>query len=186
MSTIKISIVCDVTGNRLLHFIYTNDVIDGLRTLDFPNLTNKNVNEIASNAFSNDSTLQRIVLPKTLVTIEQSAFENSTDLQIVEIEASEEIKKSSLYIQYRAFKNCTKLHTVILTTQEESDRRHVNIEAEAFSGCYNLRTIQITGECNISDSAFDGCDKDKLCFVCKKNSSVEKYAREHGYRYINV
>lgn len=171
------------TGIKIIHYIWAKQLIDGLRTLD---LVGKGISVIGEKTFYNDSTLQRLILPKTLTLIEQSASENSTDLQIVEIEASEEIKKSSLYIQYRAFKNCTKLHTVILTTQEESDRRHVNIEAEAFSGCYNLRTIQITGDCNISDSAFDGCDNDKLCFVCKKNSSVEKYAREHGYRYVNV
>ena len=165
-----------LSGSKLIHYNWAINVIVGLRTLD---LSKTMISKIGEKSFLNDSTLQRIILPDTLTFIEQSAFEKSSELQIVENDSD----KSKRYprIQYRAFKDCSKLHTVIL-----NHRRKIVLEAEAFSGCYNLRTVQITGECDISNSAFDGCDKDKLCFVCKKNSSVEKYAREHGYRYVNV
>ena len=179
---------------RLLHFIYTDYIKNGLRTVDLRNVSidsrNSETNnkhssnnyvlyEIVEKAFSNDTTLQRIILPKTIMTIEQSAFENCSELQIVEKDTED--TESELCIQYRAFKNCQKLHSFVIC-----QTKNVVIESEAFSGCFNLRTVRITGEANISDSAFEGCDKDKLCFVCKKNSSVAKYAREHGYRYVNV
>ena len=173
------------TGSKLIHYNWAQNVIYGLRTLDLSNLLNNNlINDIAAKSFSNDSTLQRIILPKTTMTIEQSAFDNCSELQIVELDSEDDFVLT--LIQYQAFKNCSKLHTVLLKTNEYKDNQMIEIEAEAFSGCYNLRTMQISGEANISDSAFEGCDKDKLCFVCKKNSSVEKYAREHGYRYVNV
>lgn len=165
--------------------------------------SSQNINCIGKKSFADDTTLQRIVLPRTLETIEENAFENCKELQIVEMPCSDDVKGAGqekqpadkntgnggknnqpapaekLTVQYSAFKNCRKLHTVDL-----SGAQSLHIEAEAFADCDSLRTVVLPENCSISENAFTGCRPDILCFVAPKDSGAGEYAREHNYRFV--
>lgn len=138
-----------------------------------------NINCIGKESFADDTTLQRIVLPQTLETIEENAFENCKELQIVEMPDNKTAPAEKLTVQYSAFKNCRKLHTVDL-----SGAQSLHIEAEAFADCDSLRTVVLPENCSISENAFAGCRPDILCFVAPKDSGAGEYAREHNYRFV--
>lgn len=171
---------------KITRFLYATEKTDGLVTLD---LTGEQVSCIGTKSFADDTTLQRIVLPRTLETIEENAFENCKELQIVEMPCSDDDEKAGkekqpaddekLTVQYSAFKNCRKLHTVDLRGAQS-----LHIEAEAFADCDSLRTVVLPENCSISENAFAGCRPDILCFVAPKNSGAEEYAREHNYRFV--
>lgn len=151
--------------------------ISGTLTKTQDDTSPSGITGIGKKSFANDSALQRIILPKTLITIEEKAFENCAELQVVEMNVVDAAKQ--LTIQYHAFDGCGKLHTVNL-----GEAKSIRIEAEAFNGCCALRSIVLPKDCSISDTAFNGCDTEKLCFVVKTGSDAERYAREHDYRYV--
>ena len=187
-----------VIGNELKHFVHSEKWIDGLVRLDL--YEQKVVRKISMHSFANDSTLQRIILPEGLEIIEECAFEKCKELQVIQLdkavdggvnedekqsdeqsESSEnDEKKNLLTLQYHCFKDCQKLHTVDLSLASS-----LRIEAGAFFGCYALRTVILPKECDISEAAFDSCDKDVLRLGVKANSKSEQFAREHGFRYFN-
>lgn len=164
------------------------------------------INEIADNAFSNDSTVKYIEMEKSIETIKKLAFENCSELEVVEIgKCSKIIKQGENYylikedttggekgtnsnktaeeltIQFHAFSNCQKLHTVIFP-----DNKSIVIEDEAFKGCTSLRTVVIMSEkVSISPKAFCGCSK-FLTFVTSEGSDVERFARENDFRSKNA
>lgn len=165
--------------------------------------SSQNINCIGKKSFADDTTLQRIVLPRTLETIEENAFENCRELQVVEMPGNDDDENTGkekqpadentgnggknnqpapaekLTVQYRAFENCRKLHTVDL-----SGAQSLRIEAEAFAGCDSLRTVVLPENCSISENAFTGCSTDILCFVAPNGSGAGEYAREHNYRFV--
>lgn len=67
--------------------------ISGTLTKDADGLFSPlNINCIGKKSFADDTTLQRIVLPRTLETIEENAFENCKELQIVEMPGNDDVK----------------------------------------------------------------------------------------------
>lgn len=91
---------------------------------------------------------------------------------------------NNLEIQYRAFKDCENLNSVIFPLF-----KNISIENEAFKNCTNLRTVVLlcrkgAEHIYIAPDAFD--ENENLVFVCIKGSAVERYAREHNFRIINV
>ena len=184
--------ILSLDKKKLLHFIWTGTKIEGLTSLDIS--SEILIKIIGNKSFAYDSSLQIICLSSKLETIEEYAFEKCYELQIVQFLKTtkgkeEEIKNTGikgrnnkpLILQYRCFKDCQKLHTVDL-----SFAKNVRIEAEAFVGCNLLRTILLPEVCEISESAFDGCDKDVLSFGIKQGSKAEQYAREHEFRYFEI
>ena len=90
-------------------------------------------------------------------------------------------KKKSLTIETLAFANCENLHTVILPYYQS-----LKIEKDAFSGCTSLRTVLTFAETfSFTENPFRECPK-TLVFICSKNSFIEQFARENGYRSICV
>ena len=90
-------------------------------------------------------------------------------------------KKKSLTIETLAFANCENLHTVILPYYQS-----LKIEKDAFSGCTSLRTVITFAETfSFTENPFRECPK-TLVFVCSKDSFIEQFARENGYRSICV
>ncbi len=91
---------------------------------------------------------------------------------------------SDLNVQYHAFKDCSKLHTVVFPKTEKEKK--IVIEKEAFSACSSLRTVVLCGDGDfeIDDYVFSGCNTDRLVFVVSKESGAERFAREHGYRWV--
>ena len=88
---------------------------------------------------------------------------------------------SDFVVETSAFAGCDKLHTVILPQCET-----LKIEKNAFAGCSFLRTVAVLArKIEFTENPFSDCPKD-LTFVCKPGSDVERFARENGYRYVNV
>lgn len=172
---------------------YVCNLAEGIKTFNI----DRQITNISKQAFLDDSTIERVIFPKDNnssepFTIEESAFENCSNLQIFQCEndlitdkQSDESKNDSklqkFVIQHNAFKNCSKLHTVILSAVADG----ITIEKDAFFGCTELRTIVILSKkSNINEQAFS--HSDKLVFVTIEGSDAERYARELGFRYVNV
>ena len=160
---------------------------------------------IAREAFKNAKEVECVSLEKCGA-VEEYAFEDCGELKIVawgknkeenkdksngadkpaSIKGIEIAKVTKLTIQHAAFKNCSKLQTVILpNATEENTTGKITIEKEAFAGCGDLRTVVFYGtwQIDISDDAFIGCQN--VTFLCEKDSTVERYAREHGFRIVS-
>ena len=89
--------------------------------------------------------------------------------------------KKSFTIETLAFANCENLHTVILPYYQS-----LKIEKDAFSGCTSLRTVITFAETfSFTENPFRECPK-TLVFICSKDSFIEQFARENGYRSICV
>lgn len=107
---------------------------------------------------TNDLTVECVLMNPAVKVVEESAFENCKELQLVEYVDGDEILENgkndnkikmvsssdNISIQYQAFKDCTKLHTVVFPCL--LDKGKIVIEKEAFLGCKELRTIIILDE----------------------------------------
>lgn len=84
-------------------------------------------------------------------------------------------------VQASAFANCENLHTIVFPKCNT-----LKIEKNAFSGCESLRTVVAFSEnIDFTENPFEGCPRE-LVFVCSKDSAVERFARENGYRSVYV
>lgn len=84
-------------------------------------------------------------------------------------------------VQSYAFSGCENLHTVIFPIS-----RKLIIEKSSFENCSSLRTVVIFAkEISITGNPFEN-SPEELTFICYKDSEVERFARENGYRYVNV
>ncbi len=132
------------------------------------------------------------VFIKEEIIIGKSAFENCTLTDFICVNGQERFfnKVEELYLhnkvelQYRAFANCENLESVVFPLSKK-----IIIENESFKNCSNLRTIVLLNDeenesVYIAPNAFDY--NEKLTFVCKSSSSVERYARENNFRIVNV
>lgn len=153
---------------------------------------------ISSNAFQN-SKVKIIKLGKNIETIEKSAFENCSELELVycaktkeddskkdsPIENIEILDSSDFTIQANAFKNCEKLTTVIFP----KITKKLIIEKNAFVGCESLRTVVLLTDDNakicFTENPFEDCPE-YLTFICRKKSDIAKFARENEFRSIYV
>ncbi len=174
-----------VKTNCIEHFICKFD--------ENESITISSGTEIKENSFAHSS-LSSINIKSKLTKIEKSAFENCNELlnfvcgEIIQNKVSGNIKgislteiESDFTIQKDAFKNCSKLETVILPQCKE-----LIIEKDTFSGCESLRTVvALCDEIDFTGNPFADCP-DYLTFICCKDSKVEKFARENGYRSIYV
>lgn len=182
--------------STLIHFAYTECKWNGLVTLNLAD--SEKVTKIANQACANSS-IQRLVLGKNILTIGEKSFSNCRELQIVKYADKNEADKSRidncftelkngdfLSVQYQSFAECSKLHTVVFPVITEKSR--IRIEKDAFLNCCELRSVVLPGNGNIeiSEEAFYGCDTAKLIFVCTTDSVVEQFARKNGYRCVNV
>lgn len=195
-----------INNNSIEHFI--TSVPD-----DTFVISNQNYAEIKENAFAN-SEEKNIVFKSSITKIKQNAFENCINLEnviffcgyknndgnccksnerldgiIVENQKlSDIIKQQDLCdpsgdftVQKEAFKNCTNLKTVIFPCANK-----ITIEKDAFWGCESLRTIiAITKVIDFTNNPFESCTEN-LVFICRKDSNVDKFAREYGYKTAYV
>lgn len=160
------------------------------------------IKTIAEKAFISTNEVRRVFFDKTLTKIQKDAFKNCENLEVfccreTESATPEDVKfgedsaklkglntsniQSGFVIETSAFIDCRKLQTIILPKCKV-----LRIEKNAFSGCDRLRSvICLAKKSEFSDNPFDDCSKD-LVFVCSKDSEIEQFARENGYRYVNV
>ena len=186
-------------------FLLNDKIVHSAYSIQDESLNKTEISHRVGNAaFKNDSIIEYVYLNSNVEFLSESAFENCSELKIVEYRDDNEIDKdkkeesseeqnlektesdSSFVIQYHAFKDCYNLHTVIFPDLHEDKK--IIIEKEAFLGCKSLRTVVIwNGNAAIDNDAFRGCDNEKLVFVINNNDSncsVARFARENGFRCI--
>lgn len=152
------------------------------------------ISVISDKSFYNKKVERSVeVLIKEKIIIEKSAFENCTLTDFICVNGQERFfnndfknlySHSEIELQYRAFANCENLESLVFPLSKK-----IIIENETFKNCSNLRTIVLLSDKEnesiyIAPDAFD--ENENLVFVCIKGSVVERYAREHNFRIINV
>ena len=150
------------------------------------------VTTIAERAFSSPWNVKRVFFDEKLSTIRREAFKDCKELEVFccgsegdfnllkGIKTNELSSENGFDVQTSAFADCENLHTVIFPKCST-----LKIEKNAFSGCGSLRTVVcLSDSIDFTENPFEDCPKE-LVFVCSKNSAVERFARENGYRYIN-
>ncbi len=152
--------------NNLTYLYYNGSVEDWLNISasygDSPNY-------YATNIYFNGKLVTDIVIPDTVTTIRDFAFENFKDLK------SATIPDSVKSIGNSAFKNCTTLKSITIpdsvTSIDNSAFSYctslesitipdsvTSIGNNVFSSCYDLKSITIPNSVtSIGNSAFDGC-----------------------------
>ena len=206
------SIIYKSKDNAIEYFI-CQFMDEEKESIEKVNLTFFSETEIRENAFAYSS-FNSINIKSELTKVGESAFENCNKLCNFVCGSLEEnqnqtntnsnIKgislkeiESDFIIQKDAFKNCSKLETVILPKIKKSEsKRKVSkklyetkkliIEKDAFSGCESLRTVvALCEEIDFTENPFADCP-DYLTFVCRKNSKIDRFARENDYRSVYV
>lgn len=115
-------------------------------------LVPEGVSEISASAFREHSCLEEIVLPRSLISIGESAFEGCKKLKKVTLYGAIELGEKAFYM-------CTSLKSVSLPANL------LRIEADTFSGCWSLQDVEIPeGLGSISDRAF---------YFCKRLKSIK-------------
>ena len=164
----------------------------------------KGIKTIAEKAFCSPWNVKRVFFDECLTTIKKEAFKDCSELEVfccgnLNLEnISENIKLNAIFesegenttektapddftVETSAFARCESLHTVIFPKCNT-----LKIEKNAFSGCESLWTVvAFSKNIDFTENPFEDCPKE-LVFVCPKDSAIERFARENGYRYVNV
>lgn len=165
--------------------------------------SSQNINCIGKKSFADDTTLQRIVLPRTLETIEENAFENCKELQIVEMPCSDDVKgagqentkgqtDSSGSDDQHADKNTGngensnqsdaesqegKNNGNQANNQQPAPAEKLTVQYSAFKNCRKLHTVDLSGaqSLHIEAEAFADCDSLRTV-VLPENCSISENA----------
>lgn len=116
---------------------------------------------LSTNLFSGNTTLKEIYLPKSLTTIQQSAFQGCVNLESVHISGN-----SLSYIQDNAFQGCSKLININLPSSVK------RIGSKAFADCIALPCLTVPFGCYIASSDF--CE------------GMKGQIRLHEYSYVSA
>ena len=176
--------ITDDNMKSLVKFLYKKN---DSKSLNFDNCTKikagcfKNTIEIEMLCINSNSTLE----------IEESAFENSSDLKTIIIEKSEQntggdessdqeetTKTSKVTIQSNAFRNCNSLDCIHIKAG------NVTIESNAFSQCYNLRVVVIESDViHVRKEAFE--QSNNLC-IFGKPKTLKQYCSKNNIEYMEL
>jgi len=158
------------------------------QNLDIPSkINNYEVKEIASGAFSENSSIKKINIPSSVNCIEDKAFSCCTGL--VQVNVPEGVKK----IGDETFLNCSNLKDVKLPSTLSSIGKNAflgtaiskinipdtvsTIGVGAFSNCYSLTSVKIPGSLtNIADDTFSGCSNLKDVTISGSVASIGEKA----------
>ncbi len=151
------------------------------------------ISEIGERAFHAPWNVKRVFFDGNLNKIKKEAFKDADELEVFccaekgeenflkGLKLNKLPKGKEFSVETLAFSGCVNLHTVIFPNCGT-----LKIEKNAFSDCKELRTVvAIAEEIDFTENPFTDCPE-YLTFVCKKDSAVEKFARENGYRSVYV
>ena len=124
------------------------------------------LHRISANAFSRDTSLQKLNIPDSVVNIGYAAFYLCTALEEVHF------PQNLRMIERSAFNGCTKLESLALPSGT------IHIEKRAFCACKTLRRIDIPASVGfIGEEAFAKCPL--LTIHGESGSCAEQYAKEN-------
>lgn len=175
----------------------TEDAGNSEKTEEFEDMEDsyrfEKIESISEKAFYNPWNLKRVYFDDNLKEIKKEAFEDCSELEvfccgelcdnndstIAGLKLNEKDVKS-FKIETKAFSGCKQLHTVVLPECDE-----LIIEKDAFKDCKELRTVVcLCNKISFTENPFEDC-LESLVFVGNKNSDLERFARENGYRYVD-
>lgn len=159
----------EVNGNVIINS-YTGDAKQ-LVPADFPGGGSR-VITIKANAFANTG-IREIAIPTTVTTIENGAFFNCKDLQMISISGCNGLT----VISDNTFAGCEKLINVSLPA-------HVTtIGSGAFADCKSMTSFTIREDIvSIADDAFAGCDN-LVQFASQMGEVSEVYGVSNNLEY---
>lgn len=170
--------ICNLPENDEKKLCVTNKTVKNkaFKNADFiENIFFENCELIEESVFDNCKELKNVIWRKKTSQKEAKAKKN------IKIFGIELLTLDKIVIQHEAFKNCTKMQTLILPISKE-----ISIEKDSFKGCSSLRTVvACSDKIHVTDNPFEDCPED-LVFICYEASGIERFARENGYRWINV
>ncbi|MBQ8352428.1 MAG: leucine-rich repeat protein [Clostridia bacterium] len=118
--------------------------------------TDMNIMYIGEDAFKDDTSVEYVVIPETVVQIQQNAFEGCKNLKKVYFVSAQknEIATSKLtLIHDQAFLNCTLLERLDL-----SNVKKITVARQTFMNCTSLKTVaKMTAIGTMHSEAFLGC-----------------------------
>lgn len=189
-------------NNELKYFLFAmNTNIEKIEECYF-----SDIETIKSDAFKNVKNLERIYFNEKLQKIEKNAFKDNISLEVFSCCNIEKFKESNnenlelndiiadktadktadeqkknFAVEAFSFSGCENLNTVVFPKCSK-----ITIEKFAFENCSSLRTIVVLAEeISFTDNPFEDCPSD-LVFICNKDSTVERFARENGYGIVYV
>lgn len=129
--------------------------------------------QLKDNAFANSKSLKKINFGKNMDVVNAGACKGCTSLE------GFQLGRSIKTVGTSAFEGCSKLACAVMRESVEE------IGSRAFANCKGLRSVKLPKNVvKIADDAFAGSAQ--ATFYCEKDSYGEKYAREHGYKVINM
>ena len=138
-------------------------------------VVNAELATIPARLFKNCISLTDIIFPNesTITTCGESAFENCTALENIKL------PPQLATILESSFDGCSSLKMVKMPNTLKSILNY------AFKNCISLSEVYFPNTINeISDKAFDDLTFDKIVFYGYKGTVVEKYASEHGIKFM--
>ena len=177
-------------SNDIDYFVFSISDYQDVNDHTFPD-----IEKIGNSAFANATDVTSVVFGSKLKEIGADAFADCENLELfcckndllnndsdfVEFCSSSKVSTNTFTVKSRAFNSSMKLHTVILP-----DCNKLVIEKDAFKKCSSLRSfVCFCRDVIITEDPFKDCPQE-LTFICLKDSPLEKFAREHGYRFINA
>lgn len=129
-------------------------VKNGVTVLKIP--TDMNIMYIGDGAFENNHNVQRVIIPESVMDIQEEAFMGCTALEevyFVSVKAEEIANADVKMIYQRAFQNCTALKKV-----DFSNVKTVTLADDCFAGCTALEeVVDMPAVGAMRNRAFMGC-----------------------------
>lgn len=136
------------------------------------NIDNAYIRSIGDRAFYKGKIVS-VSMPVSITNLSTNAFLRCYNLRKVDL--PENIK----FIDYSAFAYCTALEEITIP------KNCLLIRRKAFYECKRLKMITIEGNnTSLEEGTFLGCKK--ISIKCKRGSLAERYAIEHGIKYILI
>ena len=181
-------------NNDLKYFLFTiNTNIEKIEKCYFTD-----IQTIKNDAFKSVKNLERIYFNEKLQKVEKNAFKDNISLEVFcccniekfkesdneNLELNDIIadkQKKNFTVEAFSFSGCENLNTVVFPNCFK-----ITIEKFAFENCSSLRTVVVlSNKISFTENPFVDCPSD-LVFICYKDSTVERFARENGYGIVYV
>lgn len=136
-------------------------------------LGNVPVSTLAGGAFGGSVTIEKVIIPNTVTSIEPMCFSYCTEL----LEVS--LPENLLNIESGVFNHCSKLRTITIPDSV------IAIEKDAFYRCDQLRIITIPEKVqSIGDNAFAACSNISAATVPENVTTIgnDAFQKANGFR----
>ncbi len=149
-ATIRINVLDPfvVSGYTLTHYRGKD------KSVDIPD--DEMIMYIGEDAFKDNSTMEEVIIPKTVINIYEGAFRNCSALERVYLvsKVQEEIPDADLKLVYRsAFEGCSSLELLDLTNVKV-----ITVAVNSFKNCSSLSKIKnMKAIGSAYETAFEGC-----------------------------